>query len=306
MKTAEELAQALEEIFSDGMNFELYVGIGATDSRTYYRADLEDTESEKLCNSYVAGVRGYFQTENLSTIKLSEMDQRANSLVLYDLDEQPAELAVLASLGTGVAAPVYSFADHALSEITSIAIKISSATSSTVFFKKVYPVSLVKRDSILLLPIGTRFTVVNSDILRVASGFEVLSLNGEFYVNGFSKFEKTFGFEEIAKREMAKVTALIFTMNMVNDTKGHLASFQASKSDILRAAKSPVLNMAAQTVLNFAVSKQAQIGLKVVNGKFELSSRASVTKLYKLLNDDYLTSGLTAFEYETLAKNKLA
>ena len=306
MKTAGELAQALETIFAGGINFELYVGLGVTDSRTYYRADLEDTEAEKLCNSYVAGVRRYFQTENLSTIKLSEMDQRANSLVFYDLTEQPTELAALASLGTGAAAPVYSFADHALSEITSIAIKISSATSSAVFFKKVYPVSLVKRDSILLLPIGARFTVVDSDILRVASGFEVLSFDGEFYVNGFSKFEKTFGFEEIAKREMAKVTAAIFIMNLVNDTKGYLAAFQGSKSDILRAAKSPVLSMASQTVLNFAILKQAQIGLKIVDGKFELSSLASVTKLYKLLNDDYLTSGLTAFEYETLAKNKLA
>jgi len=306
MKTIEEIKEKINSIFDEGVNFELYLGVGETKSRIYYRADFTDDSIETICGTYITDIKFFFENEDLGTLKLSELDQRASTLLFYDFDEKPAEFGVLPLIGKDPKNKLFFFADNSLSDVTALAIKISSAKNSVIFFKKFYPVSLVKRDQILLLPVGNRFAIVKNDILKISAGFEVMVLDDEFYINGYSKFEKTFDFETISNKSKSIVTASIVALNLVNDTKGYLASFQAPKTDILRAAKSPVLQMNAQTVINFALSKQAQIGLKVVGGRFELSSKASVKKLYKLLNDDYLTSGLTAFEYETLAKNKLA
>ena len=167
------------------------------------------------------------------------------------------------------------------------------------FFKKFYPVSLVKRDQILLIvKDNTRFSLINQDILKITGGFEVVLLDGEFYINDFGKFEKSFGFEQIAKNAMQQVTNKIMALDLVNDTKGYLAACQASRKDILRAGRSRVLEMDVATIIAFVQAKQHQIGIKVADGKLLLSSKASVKKLYKLLNDDYLTSELTHVEYE--------
>lgn len=130
-------------------------------------------------------------------------------------------------------------------------------------------------------------------------------LDGAFYINDFGKFEKSFAFDQIAKKAMREVTSKIMALDLVNDVKGYLAACLASKKDILRAGKSRVLIIEAAVIIAFVAAKQHQLGIKVADGKLVLSSKVSVKKLYKLLNDDYLTSELTHVDYETLAKNEL-
>ncbi len=307
MKTIDEIRAELEAIFNAGVNMTLYLGTGDSDARVYRRADFDDAATHAVCQNYIASLRQFLLKEELSTRLLSEIDARSDTLFRYDLAEQPAEFQQLTNLyGNINPPPPFTFADTELAAVKSIAVKISSAAHSVVFFKKFYPVSLVKRDQILLVvKDNTRFTVIDQDILKVTPGFDVMLIDNEFYINDFSKFEKSFAFDEIANRAMQAVANTILATNLVNDVKGHLAACHASRKDILRAARSPVLAFNPQTIIAFALAKQHQIGLKVDNGQLQLTSKDSVKKLYKLLNDDYLTSGLTSFEYETLAKNQL-
>jgi len=226
-------------------------------------------------------------------------------LILYDLQEQPAEFAQLVALQNESEPDFFSFDENAVGDIRTIAIKIASAEQSVVFFKTFYPVSLVKRDQILLYKLENRFTVFDGDIIKVTPGFDLLLADDEFYINDFAKFEKAFSFTEIAQSAMLAVVQSILALGIVDDVKGYLVACAAPKRDILRAGQSEVLQLGTAVILAFATQKANKIGLKIVNGQFQLSSRESVKKFYKLSNDDYLTSGLTAFEYETLAKNKM-
>ncbi len=307
MKTIEELREGLAAILhADGINLKLYLGTGESDAREYWLADFDDGATEAVCRQFVHSVDQFLVNEELETQPLTQLDHRADTLFMYDLTEQPAEFAKLGTLVAGNDPETFTFADHDLSTVTSLAIKISSAQSSVVFFKKFYPVSLVKRDQILLVvQDNTRFSLINQDILKVTSGFEVVLLDGEFYINDFGKFEKSFAFDQIANNAMQQVTNRIMALDLVSDAKGYLAAGLASRKDILRAGRSRVLNMEAAVVIAFVQAKQHQIGIKVADGKLLLSSKASIKKLYKLLNDDYLTSELTHVDYETLAKNEL-
>ncbi|MFZ6773244.1 anti-phage protein KwaB [Undibacterium sp. SXout7W] len=307
MKTIEELRTGLAEILhADGINLKLYLGTENSQTREYRLADFADGATEAVCRQFVASIDQFLLNEDLATKSLTELDHRTDTLFVYDLDEQPVEFAKLSELVTGDDPDVFNFAERDLADVTSLAIKISSAQNSVLFFKKFYPVSLVKRDQILLvLRDNTRFSLIDQDILKVTGGFEVLRLGDEFYINDFGKFEKSFAFDQIAKNAIGQITAKIVASDLVSDVKGYLAAGFGSRKDILRARKSRVLNMDVATVIAFAQAKQQQIGIKVADGKLLLSSKDSIKKLYRLLNDDYLTSELTHVDYETLAKNEL-
>lgn len=305
MKTKDDLKAYLDAICGDGVNMKLYLGLGTGAERIYKLANFDDLATNAVLTSYIAGIRGFFDKEDLETIPLSMLDQRSDALVFYDLDEQPAEFAQLFALQNGVEPDFFSFNENSVSDIRSIVIKIASAQQSVLFFKSFYPVSLIKRDQIMLYKRDNRFTVLDADIIKVTPGFELLLADGEFYINDFAKFEKAFSFNEIAQRAMLAVVQTILQLGIVNDIKGYLAACAAPKRDILRAAQSDVLKLETAVIMAFAMQKADKIGLKVINGQFQLASRESVKKLYKLLNDDYLTSGLTAIEYETLAKSKM-
>ena len=305
MKTKQELKDHLDAIFADGVNMKLYFGLGTGAERAYKLANFDDRATTAVLENYVAGVRQFFENEDLGTVRLSQLDQRSDALILYDLQEQPTEFAQLVALQNEAEPDFFSFDENAVGDIRTIAIKIASAEQSVVFFKTFYPVSLVKRDQILLYKLENRFTVFDGDIIKVTPGFDLLLADDEFYINDFAKFEKAFSFTEIAQSAMLAVVQSILALGIVDDVKGYLVACAAPKRDILRAGQSEVLQLGTAVILAFATQKANKIGLKIVNGQFQLSSRESVKKFYKLSNDDYLTSGLTAFEYETLAKNKM-
>lgn len=307
MKTIDEMRAGLTAILhADGINLKLYLGMGESDARTYWLADFDDGATDAVCQQFVQSVDQFLGSEDLATLPLTDLDHRTDTLFMYDLPEQPAEFTTLSALVTDADPGMFAFDKHALSTVTSLAIKISSAQGSVLFFKKFYPISLVKRDQILLIVRGnTRFAVVDRDILKVTGGFEIVLLDGEFYINDFKKFEKSFAFVQIAKNAMQQVTNRIMALDLVDDAKGYLAANLASRKDIIRAGKSRVLNMPVDAIIAFVLAKQHQIGIKVVDGKLMLSSKGSIKKLYKLLNDDFLTSELTHVDYETLAKNEI-
>jgi hypothetical protein len=307
MKTIEELREVLAAILhANGINLKLYLGTGESEAREYWLADFDDGATETVCAQFIASVDQFLSNEDLATQVLTQLDHRTDTLFMYDLDEQPDEFAKLNALLVGNDPETFNFAERDLSTVTSLAIKISSAQNSVLFFKRFYPVSLVKRDQILLVvKDNTRFSLIDQDILKVTGGFEVVLLDREFYINDFGKFEKSFAFEEIAKNAMREVAAKIMALELVNDVKGYLVAGLGARKDILRAGRSRVLEMDIATVIAFVQAKQHQIGIKVVDGKLQLSSKVSIKKLYKLLNDDYLTSELTHVDYETLAKNEL-
>lgn len=133
----------------------------------------------------------------------------------------------------------------------------------------------------------------------------MLLLDGDIYINEFVKFEKAFGFDTIAERRSKKLAKAVLDLNIVEDVKGYLKEGRISRKDVLRTGNSPVLSMKPVAIVRFAVLKEDKIGLKVVGGKLQLTSLESMKKLFNLLNDDYLTSGLTAVDYESLAKNEI-
>jgi Domain of unknown function (DUF4868) len=304
MKNIDELKIAVEKIFSADVNFELFLGIMVGQNLTYLRSDLNDVSTRAICGSYVGGVRNFFGNEDLSVLPLSTIDHRTDVLIGYDLPERPVGFESLAALLIGQP-EIFSFDQYDISAIKSIAVKISSVNSSIIFFKQLYPVSLVRQNQIMMMKVGDRFEYVDGDILKITNGFDVMLLDGEFFINDFKKFEKSFDFDAIAKQVQQKTAQSIIDLGLVDDVKSYLIDGHAPKRDMLRVAASEVLLMPINAIILFATSIQAKTGFKIENNRIQLNSKESVKRFVKLLNDDYLKSGLTMNDYDSLAKNKL-
>ena len=302
MKTLQEIRTSLDTILDDQLNIRLYLGVGRAAGRKYLRADIDQDAATTLCHQFVQGVRRYFADEDLATLELSNLDARADTLYFYDLADVPAEFAALGELAAGTEPDVFTFDDHSISDVKALVLKISSDGKSVTFFKQVFPVSIVKRDQILLTWSTDRFKVLKEDVLKIHPGFDVMLLDDEFYVADLKKFEAEFSFEAIAQKAMKEVAEQIVLMDIVDDVKGYLNNLDIPKRNVMRAKGSAVFVMEPQKILDF-VAQHPTHGLKVVDGKIQLSSKNSIKFLFKLINEDILKSELTQVSYDSLAKN---
>lgn len=305
MKNIQELRDTLENAFAAGINFQLFLGVATARGLTYFRADLSEDSSTALCKNYVGSVRRFLGNENLSVMPLSEVDNRADIILAYDLPEKPQGIPILESLLEDAPAAIFSFDNHSVQDVKSIAIKISSATETALFYKKLYPVSVVKQNQIMIWRAGNRFEYVDGDLLKLSGGFDLLFLGGDIYISDLTRFETSFSFHDIAQRVQRKTAESIIALGIVDDLKSYLSDGHAPRRDMLRVAKSEVLQLPANEILSFATSMQMKLGLKIIDDRIQLTSKESVKKFVKLLNDDYLKSELTKNDYDSLAKNKM-
>src|SRR5450830_933551 len=302
MKTVEELRNSLEEILGEGLNIKLYLGVGKAIEREYFRADISPDAAVILCEQFVEGLRRYFKNEDLETFNLSLLDERANALYAYDLEEAPEEFGAIKGLHDGNDPALFTFQDRAISDVKALVVKVSSATKSVTFYKQVFAVSIVRQEQILLSWRTNRFEILNEDVLKILPGFDVMLIDDEFYVSNLPRFEKDFAFERIAKKVMNEVVEMVIAMEMVDDAKGYLANLDLPKKHVLRAKHSPALQMTSQAVIEF-VKNHPTSGLRVVDEKIHLNSKNSVRYLFKLLNEDILKSELTLTIYDARAKD---
>lgn len=305
MKNIKELRSIIDETVGAEINFEVFLGVVENNALVYQSADLDDNSNQGICLSYIASIKSFFANPELSTLLMTQIDDRANVLIGYNYPETPKNFTALNQLSSAQEIENFSFDKHQLRDVKSIAIRVSTITRKVIFFKQMYPVSLLKQNQIMLWKTGDRLHYLNSDVLRISNGFDVLLVDNIFYINDFSKFEKSFDFQEIADANQKKTAEAIIAMGFVNDIRSHLINGEAPRRDMMRVGGSEVLRLPANIIIEFAKSMQDKLKFDIVNDKINLNSKSSVKRLIKLLNDDYLLSSLTMIYYDSLAKNKM-
>lgn len=58
-------------------------------------------------------------------------------------------------------------------------------------------------------------------------------------------------------------------------------------------------------IMNFVEQNLQKLNFKIEDGRILIDTLQSLNCLYKLLNDDYVSSKLTKNDYESIAKNKI-
>lgn len=287
------------------MNIELYLGFGNSESRKYFRANLVDSAAELIADDFLDSINQYF-SKNLSVIPLSQIDERTDTLIYYDLEKSPEEFDTIKGIKKDNSTSDYFKLKDDINKVQSILIKICSCSENIIFFKKFYPISLVKRTKkALWINSNAQFKPLENDIIRLTGDFDLMLMGDDFYISDLNNFETAFSFDQIKKQERDAVINSIKNLNIVTDAKGYLINREVSTRQIIRTAKSPVLKMNKADIMNFVEQNLQKLNFKIEDGRILIDTLQSLNCLYKLLNDDYVSSKLTKNDYESIAKNKI-
>jgi len=250
--------------------------------------------------------------EELSVMNLSTSDERTNVIYAYDI-EIPQELRAIDTVIANDNLPIYNLDTEKIGNIKALLIEIGDNEKQVVLYKSIAPIHIFSQSSFCLVQHETRLEKIDKDFLRISPGFQMMKIDGELLVNDLSTLERSFGFHEIIKKEatlgISAIEAKLVVEN-IDVLKELLEDMKYARRFVKVAKGSPVLikNIPNASIINFCKTfptLAGRIRFNQAEDKIVLDSKVSKDLFIKLLMDNFLTSDLTKFHYESVAKDSL-
>lgn len=310
---ADELKSALQIFYNnyDEIGVSVYAILKDKTDFSPRKLDIEADALLGLKALFIASLReSISEREDLAVLNLSTSDERLDAIYVYDID-LPAELSAMDEVIRTDNLPLLDLNDSALSSIKALLIEIGNNVGQMVLYKAMAPVNVFGRANFFLKKERHRLEKIDDEFLRVSSGFQLLRINGELLVIDLSAIEKSFGFHEIITREAALGIASIESMSLVQNPESlHelLDDVKYARRFTKVARASPVMKKRVPnaSIINFCKTFPKLIGkirFNDVGDKIVLDTKVSKDLFIKLLMDDFLTSELTNYHYESIAKD---
>ncbi len=309
-----ELIQSLQE-FCDPENIistQLYLLLKSDNAVIVKKADVENSIQDRLTQMFREYTSTKFMNnEDLSYIPLSEFDERKNVVFRFDFPV-PEKLNFLNEILLSPVREDFNFNTDNLSELFGYLMVVGNELSKISIFRKHHSFDIVRREKRLyMVKSAKRFVQVQNDGLILDKGFDFMKVHDDLVILNQKTLEKDFGFEEIIEKEHTSSLALLETSGFIHDIEGfksYSAQNKTFQRSIIKAKNSPVLSIPFKNIYTYISSTESLKGKLKFNESrtaFDLSSAASKKTFIKLLNDDFLNSGLTNIYYDVRAKDKL-
>lgn len=248
----------------------------------------------------------------LAVLDLSTSDERANAIYVYDIDV-PDGLAAIESVSETDNLPLLDLAESDLSDIKALIIEIGNDIGQVVLYKTMAPVNIFGRGSFFLKKVRHRLEQIGDEFLRVSAGFQFMRVDGELLVVDLRALERSFGFHEAVVREAALGISAIESISLVENPdvlRELLDNVKYARRFTKVARSSPVLSARVPnaSIIQFCRTfpkLAGRIRFNEAGDKILLDTQVSKDLFIKLLMDDYLTSELTNFHYESVAKDSV-
>lgn len=248
----------------------------------------------------------------LSVLNLSSSDDRVNAIYQYDVDI-PDELSCINSVITTDNLPLMNISDTSLLDVQALLIEIGNDEKQMVLYKTMASINIYGRTNFFLKKSDTRLTQIDDEFLRVSSNFQLMKVDNELFVIDLKSLEKNFGFHEVIKKEATLGVTAIENILLVENTEvlhELIEDVKYARKFTKVAKSSPVLKakIPNQNIINFCKAFPRLVGKIRFNqseDKILLDTKVSKDLFIKVLMDDFLTSELTKFHYESVAKDGL-
>ncbi|UPK79883.1 DUF4868 domain-containing protein [Proteus vulgaris] len=277
------------------------------------RMDIESPAQSGLKSLFLNFIDNeIIKNSELTILPLSSADERNNVLYHYDI-ELPQELVCINTILENENEQEFDFNTHNIDEIKALLICIGNAENNIIIYKTMATVNIFSRDSFFLVKSDTRFKEIKQDFFRVSGNFQLIKVNGELYVIDLSLVEKMFGFHDVIKKEANQGIRSIRNMNLISniDVIQELIDDVKYARKLTRVAKSsPVIQAGINnsSIISFCKSYptlKGRIRFNEDDTMITLDTKVSKDLFIKVLMDDFLTSQLTQFYYDSIAKDAL-
>jgi hypothetical protein len=248
---------------------------------------------------------------------LTAVDLRQDAIFRYNLVDYPPQLnAFVETLDTPGTIPDFNHANDQVTALKAIVVVLGNGDESLSIYKHHYPTNTYRRNGFSLLRAGIaqdRFEKLDQDIIRMGHTVDFIYDGADVFVTNFKVLEKFFGFKEAVKADASVKLAVLTARNIIENVSA-LEDRITTQGDVTFARKviraishSPVLDTVANTqIIQFIKQHQSlskKIKINTAETQIVLDTKTSQNFFMKLLNDDYLKSELTQFEYDADSKD---
>ncbi|ACT47135.1 anti-phage protein KwaB [Methylotenera mobilis] len=277
------------------------------------KLDIEADAQSGLKQLFLKSIKDtIIDVEELAVMNLSTSDERVNVIYAYDI-EIPQELSAIDTVIANDNLPTYNLDAEKIGNIKALLIEIGNNEKQVILYKTIAPIHIFSQSSFCLVQHETRLEKIDKDFLRISPGFQMLKIDGELLVNDLAALERSFGFHEIIKKEATLgITAIEdkLVIENVEALRELLEDIKYARRFVKVAKGSPVLikNIPNTSIISFCKTFPALAGrirFNQAEDKIVLDSKVSKDLFIKLLMDNFLTSDLTKFHYESVAKDSL-
>lgn len=304
------------QIFYDNFD-EIGVSIYAilkNSDNTPVKLDIENMALAGLKSLFIDSIKKTItDREELTILNLSTSDERLDAIYLYDVD-MPEELSSINTILASDNLPLMNISNTDISDIKALLIEIGNNIGQIVLYKTLAPVNVYGPvNQFFLIKSQTRLKQIEDEFLRITPNFQLMRVKDNLFVLDLKAIEKSFGFHEVIKREASLGIQAIETMLLVENTEvlhELIGDIRYARRFTKVAKASPVIKrrIPNQKIINFCKifpKLSGKIRFNESEDKILLDTKVSKDLFIKVLMDDFLTSELTEFHYESVAKDSL-
>jgi hypothetical protein len=248
-------------------------------------------------------------------IDLSAADDRQTAIYLYDLEERPAVFTYFESIQNDNEEhpiPLFEFDTDNLADLEGYFISIGDFENNVILYRKQMPINLFRQGKIYLVKgHDTQFDKIDKEFLRIDTKIDVISAEDSIIINNISILERHYEFRAIIEHE---AEASLENINGL-DILENIEVLQERVSDTTFARKlskisttSPVFNLPTEHIMQFVRNHHIlgnEFRYSDDETKILLDTKKSQNFFLRLMNDDFLHSQLTNYDYMTPAKDRL-
>jgi len=308
----EELKTGLNYFIENADDIDITIYVVVKDQDKPKKLDIESGALPILKKMFLKSLSSDIINKNeLSLIKLSSSDERLNALYEYDI-ALPNELSSLNEVSYSDGHTLFNVANDDIEKVTALLIEIGNNEKQVILYKTMARVNIYGRASFFLKKSSQRFEKIDDEFFRISPNFQLIQLDGKLIVVDLKTIEKFFGFHDVIKSEAEAGIEAIEEISLIenSETLRELIDDIPFARKLTKVAKaSPVLkaeipnNRIIEFCKNFP-SLKGKIRLNNDESKIQLDTRKSKDLFIKILMDDFLTSELTNFHYNSFAKDE--
>jgi len=312
----EELKEKIEKILTlEGIGLNVFFLLKAGQESNLKRADIIEDVKTNLIDAYKVSLKQIIENEDLSLINLSAADDRQSALYLYDLEVQPNifdNFNKINNYEDNDDIDTFTFETDKLTNLEGYYVLFGDHEHNIIIYRKQMPINLFKQGKIYLVKgHDTQFDKIDKEFLRVDTKIDIMNISSSIIINNIAILERHYEFKDIIENEanttLTNISSIDILENIevleerVNDVK-----FARKLSKI--SSSSPVFSLPAAHIIQFVKDHDIlgnEFRYNQTNNKIVLDTKKSQNYFLKLMNDDFLHSQLTNYDYMTPAKDRL-
>lgn len=283
---------------------------------TCRNVELSADAQASLTNEIKLELKEFFETDYVLR-DLTSVDLRLDTLFRYNLPTYPDQLSVFKStLDDTASIPAFDHVFDDLADLKAIVVLLGNGSDTLSIYKHHYPTNTYRRNGFSIFRAGInqdRFEKLQQDIVRMSHSIDFIYSGSDVFVANFKVLEKFFGFKEAVKADASSKLAILSARNLVEDV-AVLQDRIVAKGDVTFARKviraishSRVLSTVSNDRIIQFIKQHHSLSKKIKVNSADtliiLDTKISQNFFMKLLNDDYLRSELTQFEYDADSKD---